>query len=375
MSISTGSLSVFMCPLIDINELTGIDCSVLHPDICVKCDLKGGYLSGESIYDLSSVSHLIYLTIWASTIVIGTLGLFGNFLIIKILKRRNSKRAFDFLLTVLAAADTFSCIIAMIACTVPIFYFQNWIRGGHVFMYSFIISFNTMLFGRSLSIFTAVLITIQSFFMIAFPVPSCQWFTPRKTKLLSLSVLLFSVSLSIPRYSSVYIGVNPYSHEDFQKSHLHEFPYLLKPTALHEFWYTTLNGMHNQIDYWAPLPLLVFFKFLSYWNVRKLNKTRRGLNCNQQIQAVRMFLPVVIVLIICNFSPILYYILMHFKKVVYRELYALVCLSTALNSSVNFPIYYFRASNFRSEAKVLLNQIFILFSNVARNERCELSRL
>jgi len=215
-----------------------------------------------------------------------------------------------------------------------------------------------MLFSRSASIFTAVYITIMSYFMIAFPVSANLWFTSRKTKGLALLVLFLSICLAIPRYSLVYIGANPfYKNEYFGICKLQKFPYLLKPTKLHK----PLNGVHNQIDYMAPLPLLVLFKFLSYLNVRRLNKKRKEeLNCHQkkQIQAVRMFLPVVVVLCICNFGPIIYYFFFIYKGIVYREMYALVCLSTALNSSVNFPIYYFRASNFRNEAKVLLSQIF-----------------
>ncbi|CAL8075548.1 unnamed protein product [Orchesella dallaii] len=248
--------------------------------------------------------------------------------------------------------------MAMLASTVPVLYFQGRIGKGVVFIYFYIIAVNTMLLSRSTSIFTTVLITILNYISIAFPLTSVQWFTARRTKLLVLSSFLLSLCLGIPRYLSVFVGENHLKEEQFNVSRLNEFPNILKPTQFSRFFYGTLNGVHNQIDYWAPLPLLMIFILLSYWNVRKINKRRKDLNFNQKndIQAVTMFLPVVIALFVCNISPIVYYSFMHFKGIIYREMFAMVCLSAALNSSLNFPIYYFRASNFRNEARSLLSQ-------------------
>ncbi|CAL8084107.1 unnamed protein product [Orchesella dallaii] len=363
------NLSVFMCTLIDTPE-SGEECSVLNSSECIRCNLRGGYLSGESIHDYHSIGHVISLSMWLLTIILGIGGLLGNYLIIRIVKKRNSERPFDILLMVLAAFDTFCCIVTGIGTTVTILCFQDWVLKGYIFMYIYYLSFSTVLFGRSASVFTTLLITIQSYLMIAFPVSSIRWFTSRSTKILSICVFIIAICLAVPRFSSMYIGLNPYHDhavdhemnknvEQFRVSGLHRFHYLILPTKMHRFWYHTLNRAHMQIDFWLPLPLLIFFKFLTFSNVRKLNKKRKELNVSQekQLQAVSMFLPVVILLFICNVAPILFYFLMELKAIVYREMYMLLCLSTALNSSLNFLIYYFRSRNFRIEADAMLSSV------------------
>lgn len=44
-----------------------------------------------------------------------------------------------------------------------------------------------------------------------------------------------------------------------------------------------------------------------------------------QAQAMKMFLPVVVVLFVCNIGSMINYIIMHFGCVLYREMYIYAC--------------------------------------------------
>lgn len=88
----------------------------------------------------------------------------------------------------------------------------------------------------------------------------------------------------------------------------------------------------------------------------------------REIQAVRMFLPVVIVLVVLNTAPISMFIMVHFFRILYREVYMTTILSITLNSALNFPIYYSRGSSFQSEARqVLVKWMPVLFTSQGFN--------
>ncbi len=77
-------------------------------------------------------------------------------------------------------------------------------------------------------------------------------------------------------------------------------------------------------------------------------KRRNSKNLGE-IQAAKMFLPVVIVLFLCNIAPFLYYFFI-LKGIIYRELGIGCALSYVVNSAANLPIYYFGGTNFKQEA-------------------------
>lgn len=90
--------------------------------------------------------------------------------------------------------------------------------------------------------------------------------------------------------------------------------------------------------------------------MRQFEKRRKELNIKHRkdIRAAKMFLPVVVVLFICNIPPIVHYCCI-FVGYVYRELYLGMLLAFTVNSAVNLPIYYLKGSSFRKEAKALLS--------------------
>lgn len=73
----------------------------------------------------------------------------------------------------------------------------------------------------------------------------------------------------------------------------------------------------------------------------------------KDIRAAQMFLPVVIILFLCNIIPIIHYYFVY-NKVVYKELLLGIFFSYVVNSAVNLPIYYSRGSSFRKETRLVL---------------------
>lgn len=82
-----------------------------------------------------------------------------------------------------------------------------------------------------------------------------------------------------------------------------------------------------------------------------------------------MFLPVVIVLFLCNIEPIVNYFCIFNYFIVYKELYMGMLLSFSANSAVNLPIYYFGGSSFKKETKILMTVWFPCAGNWSSDDK------
>ncbi|CAL8070675.1 unnamed protein product [Orchesella dallaii] len=111
------------------------------------------------------------------------------------------------------------------------------------------------------------------------------------------------------------------------------------------------------LEFWAPFPILLVFNGLSFTLIGRISKRRREMNAFQQksIDALRMFLPVVIALIITNIVQIAHLYPIVFLGAIYRELISAFGLSVAVNSSVNFHIFYHQRPKFQQESKAVLH--------------------
>ncbi|CAL8103650.1 unnamed protein product [Orchesella dallaii] len=341
------NLPLVSCIFIDLPE-NREDCSIYNE--CIRCRFRGEFTTGEGMDDYSGLGHVICLTLWVFTCLVGTFGTFTNLLIIAILKRKNSERSFDTLLMALACFDLVCSVSAVIASTSTITYFA-----------------------KSGSSFMTVLITIERFLVVSMPTRAPSWFTTGKCKLFSVGVLVFSFLMAFPRYSSVYISTN---HIGRNINSTRELDYIFLPSIFNKFWYVTMKGFFDQIDFWVPLPLLLLLNALLYLQIRKFARNRKNLNVKQQkdISAAKMFVPVVIVLFLCNIEPILHYYYIKTGGVLYREHLFGIRFSMAVNSAANLPIYYFKGSSFRKECRTLLSPyLSCLVKNTDSGKREETS--
>ncbi len=130
-------------------------------------------------------------------------------------------------------------------------------------MYWYLISLFTAIFGRTGSTYTTVLITIERYLMITIPFKAKLWFTPRATKIMAFSVLVLAILINYPRF--VAYGAEPNEFRDIPS--LEGLEYVFRPTSQGKFWYKTMKGAHNWIDYWLPLPIILVFNLLSFFEV------------------------------------------------------------------------------------------------------------
>lgn len=130
-------------------------------------------------------------------------------------------------------------------------------------LYWYYISLFSAVFSRSGSTFTTVVITIERFLMITFPFKANSWFTLRNTHILSFAVFLIASILGFPRFFGYAVMYN--EHQDIKS--VQDLKWVLKATTIGKFWYRKLRALHNQIDFWLPLPTILFFNILSFWKV------------------------------------------------------------------------------------------------------------
>ncbi|ODM99855.1 FMRFamide receptor [Orchesella cincta] len=347
-------LPLVSCHLIDLPD-NREDCSIYNESECIRCHILGRSVTGEGINDYFGVGHIVCLTLLSITCVIGTFGTFTNCLIIAILQGKNRKRAFDTLLIALACFDLICSLVAVIAAFSAATYFQNWNRGA-VTLYCYYIGILTALFAKSGSSFMTVLITIERFLVVTLPTRAPSWFTASRCKLYCIGVLVFAFLMAFPRFSSVYVGRN-YVGKNMNTTM--NLEYIILSSPLDEFWYVTMDGFFDQIDFWLPLPLLLLFNALVYFQIKKFSRRRKELKMKHRkdIRAAKMFVPVVIVLFLCNIEPIIHYYHIY-SGIIYREHFFGILVSMAINSAANLPIYYFRGSSFRKECRALLSPCF-----------------
>ncbi|CAL8103656.1 unnamed protein product [Orchesella dallaii] len=366
----TIDLPLLSCHIVELPEQNNrTDCSISNPNNCVRCPILGRFVAGGGLDEFGTPGHVICLVQWILAMFIGIFGTFTNILIITILKRQNSGRAFDILLIVLACFDFIGSVMSVIATTATVGYFENWNRGP-LGLYLFYIGSLTAFFGRSGSSFTTVLITVERFLVITFPMRSSTWFTVRKTKLYAVGIFIFAAFNAIPRFTSFVIHPIERYHIARDIPSLKGLDYVVLSTVLEEFWYRTTGAFFDQIDFWFPLPTLLFFHFLLFIQIRKFSRRRKTMNMKEKkdIRALKMFIPVVFVLFLCNIEPYVHYYYIRIGGYVYREHFVGVLLSIAVNSAVNLPIYYFKGSSFRNEVRGLFST-FICFALCKRRRK------
>lgn len=68
-----------------------------------------------------------------------------------------------------------------------------------------------------------------------------------------------------------------------------------------------------------------------------------------------MFVPVVIIVLLCSVGSFLTSLSTYITKTFYREIWIGMMLTYQVNSSANFVVYYIRRKEFRSDTKVTIS--------------------
>lgn len=101
--------------------------------------------------------------------------------------------------------------------------------------------------------------------MIAHPVKLGSWFSKRKNRVLVSLIAVWGFLLGIPRFTSYYVERNPVGTH-FPS--LEGVEYIIEASRVEHFWYGTLGGLNDLIDFIIPVPVLLIFNSLVYFHVR-----------------------------------------------------------------------------------------------------------
>lgn len=123
---------------------------------------------------------------------------------------------------------------------------------------------------------------------------------------------------------------------------LSKFPYLYDETWFGNVIFHKLSPWNTVFDTVLPIPLLLTFNGLLYFQIHKANKIRLNLNSSQcnEVNAAQMFLKVAVVLFVCNSCGVAHLFFTQITNKYPHELLYIIYMSTAINSCVNFFIYY-----------------------------------
>ncbi len=127
--------------------------------------------------------------------------------------------------------------------------------------------------GRSTSFHLTVLITLERYLVIAYPLRSRTWFSPTRSKIQVIFILICVLILCIPKYSSMYISKNIYSDKEggLDVPSLAKSEYIFVCNKGNEFWSGILGESFGYYLYLAVflvsnLSLLVF----NIWSFKKV---------------------------------------------------------------------------------------------------------
>lgn len=120
--------------------------------------------------------------------------------------------------------------------------------------------------GRTGAVYLTILVTIERYLVVAFPVKSKAWLTPFKSKIYVLIVLFITFLLDLPWIFNSTVAKNTYIALSPNTS-LVNFPYILNGTSFSRYVYPKIRMSQLFANYVAPFPLLLIFNGLLYLSV------------------------------------------------------------------------------------------------------------
>ncbi|CAL8125364.1 unnamed protein product [Orchesella dallaii] len=355
-------------------------------EICYTCHFLSMYSFGETSGP-ESLGFLILKILGGFIITCGCFGAITNILNILVLRKGPCGPSLTVLLIPLAVCDFIACVslaVVVISALIVLADIDRSYTQQSIVYYSL----STAYCSRTASIFIAVAITVERYFVVLKPLKAKLWFTVRRTKILCFVAVLLAITINAPMwFEKRWIKVEPSK----RILAFEDYPYLLEYTSFGHAFYQQFCEFYFTFDFILPLPVLLIFNSLIYKGIEESNRTRRKLSeCSEsngnsrklsmsssasssstsvvvsnssglvssrhqnEVNAAQMFRWVVIVLLICHIFPVIFHIYVAYYQLTYRELGFACMLCININSAVNFIIYCAFGKAFRSSFVALL---------------------
>ncbi|ODM88979.1 FMRFamide receptor [Orchesella cincta] len=323
-------------------------------NLVFKCFAQGKFLVGHGPTGHNYYGHMVCDIITVLIFIIGTFGFVTNILNVIVLRRSlKGSSSLKTLLIILAVFELIACVFAMFFSTMVELILENITRTEATF-YLLKSAHVLYTFGRTAAIYITILVAIERYLVVAFPIQSKSWLSPRKSQIYLSVVILLSILLTLPWILNTTIDKN--NTALVPNTTLANFPYILKATGFAINVYPKMRLFQLVMNYVAPFPLLLFFNGLLYHSIYKWSKNRQSMSRNQkkEIGAAKMFSVVVLILLLCHSVSCVIVFASQYLQAVYRELMLLQMLSVTLSAAINFLVYFGFGKAFRDEFKKLL---------------------
>ncbi|UYV77996.1 GPRNNA1 [Cordylochernes scorpioides] len=202
------------------------------------------------------------------------------------------------------------------------------------------------------SVWTTVGVTLERYIAVCHPLRARSLCTQRRARLALLAVAVFSIIYNAPRFLEVgtrclvYCTELPTQDNDGNQTILVAMPTQFRTDPHYiQVYYIWLYLL---VMYFVPFALLFVLNALIWRTVQAATRSRNRLTCSQrhEIGLALMLFCVVVIFFVCNLLGMVVNILEHFQ-VYWLELVDISNLLVAVNSSVNFIIYYLFGKRFR----------------------------
>ncbi|CAL8072566.1 unnamed protein product [Orchesella dallaii] len=315
-----------------------------------KCRTQGKFLFGNEV-DSQHYGHAVCIFITVLIVLVGTFGVLSNVINMFVLPRSLKGSSLKELLIVLAAFECLACVSAIIfsAVTMTILEDSSRSKGSLVSFRSFGELFS---FFRTGANYITILVSIERYLVVAFPIRSKSWLSTNKSRIYVLTIVMLAILMNLPWGFTSTVVENDAKLSP--ETSLGKFPFIFQTTKFGKTWFKKIMSLKLVLDYVLPLPLLLIVNALLYYSIYRWNKNRKCIKGKQQseIKAAKMFSVIALVLLLCHSVSCIIFFSYRYSHIAYREMTLLQSLSVTLSAAINFLVYMGFGKAFRDEFKI-----------------------
>ncbi|ODM88977.1 FMRFamide receptor, partial [Orchesella cincta] len=307
-----------------------------------KCILKSEYLFGKKD------GPLLNLILGVILGIIGTIGALANCANIVVLKQLTKNSNLYLLLILLALFDFVVCTFS-ISTTVFGQLVLNDVYRGWFALKAVQVSNAVFALGRTGSVYITILITIERILVVSYPLHFKTWMTSTRVRIILGLWLLFIVIINSPLWLNNVLVEN--ETWKFPGTEMSKFPYIFSDTTFATEIYSKILPWDTVIDSLLPIPLLLMMNGILYYAIHKCTKRREQLTRSQtkEVNAAKMFATLATILFAFHSFGVAHLFITQATGVFYHELIFMIYMAMAINSCVNFFIYYATIKYFREK--------------------------